>query len=95
MARPMSAAIMIGRRRSRSTQAPANSPTISAAICSTPRNAEMSSGPASRMRIAAHGSAVRVISDPKIEMVPAEKTARKLRFRQSEVGAAASVTGGL
>src|SRR6185503_474346 len=94
IARPRSAAIMIGRRRRRSTHAPANSPTMSAATCSTPRSAEMSSAPASRTRIAAHGSAVRVMSEPKIEIVAADQTVTKLRLLQSEADGDGSVIAG-
>ena len=82
-ARPMSAQIRIGRRSSRSTHAPAKSPTIRPAMSSTDRSAAISPAPASRTRIAANGSAVRVMSDPKIEMVLADQTATKLRSRHS------------
>src|SRR5262245_52459621 len=54
----------------------------------------MSSGPASRTRIAAHGSAVRVISEPNSEIVPADHTARKARLRHMGVGAVAAVIRG-
>src|SRR5262245_10518516 len=47
----------------------------------------MSRGPAPRTRIAAHGNAVRVISEPNSEIVPADQTARKARFRHIEVEA--------
>ncbi len=84
-ARPRSAQIRIGRRRRRSTQAPATSPTIRPAMSSAERSAEISSGPASRMRIAANGRAVLVISEPKMETVLADQTARKLRSRHRGV----------
>jgi len=56
---------MIGRRRRRSTHAPTTRPTRSPATSSRPRRAEISSGPAPSIRIAASGSAVRVMNDPK------------------------------
>jgi hypothetical protein len=51
-------------------------------MSSTDRIAAISAGPAPRMRIAANGSAVRVMSDPKSEIVLADQTATKLRSRQ-------------
>lgn len=84
IARPRSVQIMIGRRRSRSTHAPAASPMISAATCSAARIAEISSGPACNTRIAANGRAVRVMSEPKMEIVLADQTARNARSRQSD-----------
>ncbi len=80
---------MIGRRRSRSTQAPAKSPTISPAMSSADRMAEISSGPAARTRIAAKGNAVRVISEPNTDTVLADQRARKLRSRHSGSGGGA------
>ena len=52
-------------------------------MSSAERIAAISPAPASSTRIAANGSAVRVMSDPKIEIVLADQTARKLRSRHS------------
>lgn len=53
-------------------------------MSSSPRNAEISSGPAARTMIAASGSAVRVTNDPKKEIVPADQSRTKSRSRQSD-----------
>ncbi len=62
-------------RRSRSTQAPATRPTSSPGTRSRVRRMATSIGPASRTRIATNGSAIRVTSEPKIEIVPASQSA--------------------
>ncbi len=72
-----------GRRRSRSTQAPATSPKTSDAPRSTPRMRATSSAPEPRTRIATRGNAIRVMSDPKIEIVAADQTRMKAWFCQS------------
>ena len=66
-----------GRRRSRSTQAPATRPTTSAAATSMLRRTATSIGPAPSVRIATSGRAMRVMSDPKIEMLAAAQTRTK------------------
>ena len=66
-----------GRRRNRSTQAPATSPTTSAAATSMLRRTATSIAPAPSVRIATSGSAMRVMSDPKIEMLAAAQTRTK------------------
>jgi hypothetical protein len=71
IARPKSAATSTGRRRRRSTQAPASSPNVSPATISADRKPVTSSGPAPRTRIATYGRASRVMSEPKIETVAA------------------------
>ncbi len=82
-ARPRSAQINTGRRRSRSTHAPATSPTMSAATRSMLRRTATSIGPASRVRMATRGRAIRVISEPKIEMLAAVQTRTKALLLQS------------
>ena len=56
---------------------PATRPKTSAATRSRPRSTATSSAPEPSMRIATNGSAIRVISDPKIEMVAAAQTRTK------------------
>ena len=82
-ARPRSAQIRTGRRRRRSTQAPATRPKTSVAISSTARRSATSIAPEPRTRMAANGSASRVTSDPKIEIVAALQTRTKAWLRQS------------
>ena len=72
-----------GRRRRRSTQAPATSPKTSVAMSSMLRRIATSIAPEPRTRIAARGSAIRVTSDPKIEIVAAAQTRTKAWLRQS------------
>ena len=66
-----------GRRRNRSTHAPATSPTTSAAATSMLRRSATSIAPAPSVRIATSGSATRVISEPKIETLAADHTRTK------------------
>ena len=82
-ARPRSAQIRTGRRRRRSTQAPATRPNTSVAPRSRPRRTATSSAPEPSTRIATRGSAIRVMSDPKIDTVAAAQTRTKDRLRQS------------
>ena len=70
-ARPRSAQIRTGRRRSRSTQAPATSPKRASRRARRCAGSPPRPRPAPRTRIAASGSAIRVMSDPKIEIVAA------------------------
>ena len=81
-ARPMSAQIRTGRRRSRSTQAPATNPTSSAATRSSERRTAISIGPARSVSIATNGSAIRVTNDPKTETVAADHTRTNARLRR-------------
>src|SRR4029079_5356836 len=83
-ARPRSATIITGRRRSRSTHAPATRPIATPPTISNARMAATSPGPAPRTRIAANGNAARVTSEPKIETVAALKTRTKTGLRQIE-----------
>ena len=71
-----------GRRRRRSTHAPATSPKTSVAISSMLRRIATSTAPEPRTRMAASGSAMRVTSDPKIEIVAALHTRTKAWLRQ-------------
>ena len=82
-ARPRSAQTITGRRRSRSTQAPTIRPNSSAARRSIERTRATSNAPASSTRIATNGSAIRVISEPKIEIVAADHTRTNALFCQS------------
>ena len=76
-ARPKSAAISSGRRRSRSTQTPAGSVTSrNGRYSSAPRSAT-SNGVASSVTIAASGRASSVICDPNCEIVCAPQRRRK------------------
>lgn len=75
---------MTGRRRSRSTHAPASNPTSSRPTYSRLRSAAISSGPAARTRIAASGSAVRVTYDPTNEIVDAVHRRTNAPSRQME-----------
>src|SRR4029079_6179431 len=81
-ARPRSAAIITGRRRSRSTHALATRPMSTPPTISKARMAATSPGPAPSTRIAANGNAVRVTSEPKIETVAALKTRPKTGVRK-------------
>ena len=72
-----------GRRRRRSTHAPATSPKTSVAPSSSPRSTATSTAPEPSTRIATSGSAIRVTSDPKIEIVAAVQTRTKAWLRQS------------
>ena len=81
-ARPRSATIMTGRRRSRSTQAPATSPRVSPAMSSADLIAATSAAPAPSTRIAAKGSAVRVTNDPSWEATVAAQSRTKSPSRQ-------------
>ena len=85
-ARPRSAQMSTGRRRSRSTQAPATRPKMSAATSSAPRSRATSMAPDPSTRIAANGSANRVISEPKIEIDAAVQTRTKDGLRQRADG---------
>ena len=80
-ARPRSAQMSTGRRRRRSTHAPATSPNTSAAPSSRPRRTAISRAPEPRTRIAASGRAIRVTSDPKIEIVAADQTRTNAELR--------------
>ena len=82
-ARPRSAQIITGRRRSRSTHAPATNPTSRAATRSTARSAAISMGPARRVSIATNGSAMRVTNEPKTETVAALHRSMNARLRRS------------
>ena len=74
---------MIGRRRSRSTQAPATNPSVSPATSSADRRIATSPAPAPSTRMAANGSAVRVTNDPNIDTVVAAHNRAKSRSRQT------------
>jgi hypothetical protein len=82
-ARPRSAQTMTGRRRSRSTQAPTTRPNRSAASRSIERTSATSNAPAPRTRMATNGKAIRVMSEPKIEIVAADQTRTNAAFDQS------------
>jgi hypothetical protein len=60
---------MSGRRRERSTKAPANSPTSRTAIDADATSRPTSNAAAWRVMIAASGSAVRVTTEPSSETV--------------------------
>ena len=80
-ARPRSAQIITGRRRNRSTQAPATRPTSRPAIKSMLRTSATPNASAFRVRIATNGSARRVMRLPKIEMVAAAQMRWKAPLR--------------
>src|SRR4051794_25292936 len=89
-ARSRSAMISTGRRRIRSTHAPAKSPTSrTARLCATMTSA-ISSGPASNNRIATSGTAVRVTTEPSEDTVCPVHSFMKSECRQSD----SVVTGG-
>ena len=71
------------RRSRRSTQAPATRPTMSVAARSIERSTATSMAPASRTMMASSGSASRVMSDPKMEIVDAVQMRTKARLCQS------------
>jgi hypothetical protein len=68
-ARPMSAQIISGRRRRRSTQTPATSPSTTPGRMSAMRISATSPGDASRVMMATSGSANREIRLPASETV--------------------------
>ncbi len=82
-ARPRSAQIRTGRRRRRSTQAPATRPTIRVATeVHAPQHGHLDrAGTEDQDR--ASGSAIRVTSDPKIEIVAAVQRRMNAWLRQS------------
>ena len=82
-ARPRSAQMRTGRRRSRSTHAPATSPTKSVGDEVDAAQHATSIGPAPSVRIASSGSAIRVISDPKIDTRRRAQTRTNAWLRQS------------
>jgi hypothetical protein len=84
-ARAMSAAIMIGRRRSRSTHTPATSPKQIPASTSDAVTNATCSGRACRYRIAVNGNAVRPTSEPNTEIVCPAHSRTKSGCRQSPV----------
>src|SRR6266508_1213866 len=65
----MSAAIISGRRRTRSTQTPANRPSSSSGAAPAAPSSPICSGDAPSTRIAVYGSASRVTVDPNRETV--------------------------
>ncbi len=68
-ARIASAPINSGLRRSRSTHAPAKSPTSSTARLAATTSMAISKGPAPRTSSATSGTAVRVTTEPSSETV--------------------------
>lgn len=76
-ARPRSAAISSGRRLSRSAHTPAKGPARSPGASSAAETRPISSSPALRAMMAAHGNAVRVMSEPKADIpCPAHSLAK-------------------
>ena len=91
---PRSAQIITGRRRRRSTQAPATNPTRRAAMRSAARSAAISMGPARRVSIATNGSAMRVTNEPKTETVAALHRSMNARLRRSPGEGSSACVGG-
>ncbi len=93
-ARTRSAQMSTGRRRRRSTHAPATNPTSSAATSSTARSSATSSGPALSVRIATNGRAIRVTNEPNTEIVAALHTRTNALFlRRLGVASASDGSG--
>ena len=80
-ARPRSAQIITGRRRRRSTQAPATKPTSERRDQLQRRSTATSTGPRGATSIATNGSAIRVTNDPNTEMVAAPQSAQERAVR--------------
>src|SRR3954454_9553516 len=83
-----------GRRRSRSTHAPATNPTTSAATSSSERRIATSTGPALSVRMATNGSAILVTNDPNTEIVAADHTRTNAPLRHSVGVGVTSWVGG-
>ena len=73
-----------GRRRTRSTHAPANKPTRSTARLDETTMSAIWFGPAPRTRSATSGTAVRVTTDPSSEIVWPTQSFRKSGCRHRE-----------
>ncbi len=93
-ARPRSAQMRTGRRRRRSTQAPAANPTSSAATRSRLRSTATSIGPAWSVRMATNGSAIRVTKLPNTEIVAAAHTRMNAPLRHRPGVGVTSWVGG-
>ncbi len=86
-ARIMSVQIRIGRRRSRSTHAPATRPTSSTARLAEMTSTASWSGPAPSTRSATSGSAVRVTTDPSWDTVwPVHSLTKSACFHSDSIG---------
>src|SRR4029077_15161334 len=83
-ARMASAQMSNGRRRRRSTHAPAKSPTRSTARLAATIRSAICSGPAPSTRSATSGTAVRVTTDPSSETVWPAHSFLKSALRQSD-----------
>src|SRR6202142_320953 len=93
-ARMASAPMSRGRRRNRSTQAPANNPTRSTARLADTTSSAISNGPAPSTSSATSGTAVRVTTDPSSDTVWPAQSFMKSAWRQSDpVTTAAERTG--
>ncbi len=73
-----------GRRRSRSTQAPAKKPTRSTARLAETTSSAISSGPAPSTSSATRGTAVRVTTEPSSDTVWPAQSFMKSACRQSD-----------
>ena len=83
-ARPRSAAIITGRRRTRSTHTPAKRPTSRTGADPAADSSPICQGVASRVSAAISGTASAVTSEPMLEIAAPAQNFRNSRCRQSE-----------
>ena len=83
-ARPRSAAIITGRRRTRSTHTPAKSPTSRIGADPAAASSPICQGVASRVSAAISGTASAVTCEPTSEIAEPAQNFRNSRCRQSE-----------